>query len=290
VQSVEDASTLAAVGRVAIHNGDHRGARRAAVFAERALAGDVLEIRRHAAWFLALCVLALEDAADARPFLAHMKDESGAFALPLQTDIADYSRLVRGALQAGESEIADAGLAAVERKARRNPGVSSIAATAAHARGIISGDLAALEEATRLFAGSPRLLALASAHEDYGVALVSVGDRESGVTELGHALQIYSSAGAIWDAARTRRRLRELGVRRRLLSSTRPRNGWAGLTNSEVAVAKLVAEGLTNRQVAERLFVSPHTVSMHLRRAFTKLDINSRVELTRLALVQTEAA
>jgi len=290
VQSVEDASTLAAVGRVAIHNGDHRGARRAAVFAERALAGDVLEIRRHAAWFLALCMLALEDAADARPFLAHMKDESGAFALPLQTDIADYSRLVRGALQAGESEIADAGLAAVERKARRNPGVSSIAATAAHARGIISGDLAALEEATRLFAGSPRLLALASAHEDYGVALVSVGDRESGVTELGHALQIYSSAGAIWDAARTRRRLRELGVRRRLLSSTRPRNGWAGLTNSEVAVAKLVAEGLTNRQVAERLFVSPHTVSMHLRRAFTKLDINSRVELTRLALVQTEAA
>jgi DNA-binding CsgD family transcriptional regulator len=48
-------------------------------------------------------------------------------------------------------------------------------------------------------------------------------------------------------------------------------------------VARLVAQGLTNRDVAERLFVSPHTVSGHLRHVFTKLDINSRVELTRLA-------
>jgi DNA-binding CsgD family transcriptional regulator len=134
------------------------------------------------------------------------------------------------------------------------------------------------------------VLAVASAHEDYGVALVGDGDREGGVTELGHALQIYSSAGAVWDAARARRRLRELGVRRRLLASSRPSNGWAGLTNAELAVVNLVAEGLTNRQVAERLFVSPHTVSMHLRRAFTKLDINSRVELTRLALTHAEAA
>jgi DNA-binding CsgD family transcriptional regulator len=168
--------------------------------------------------------------------------------------------------------------------------VISIAAASAHAHGLVNGDLDALEEATRLFAGSPRLLALASAQEDYGLALVRNGDREGGVAELGHALQIYSSAGAVWDAARARRRLRDLGVRRRLLASSRPSDGWDGLTNSELAVAKLVADGLTNRQVAERLFVSPHTVSMHLRRAFTKLDINSRVELTRLALVQAEAA
>jgi DNA-binding CsgD family transcriptional regulator len=210
--------------------------------------------------------------------------------MPLQADIADYTQVVRVALWAGEPEIAAAAHAEVEDNARRNPSVISIAATAAHTRGLMVGDLAALEEATRLLADSPRLLALASAHEDYGVALVRSGDRESGVTELGDALQLYSSTGAVWDAARARRRLRELGVRRRLLAPGRPRNGWAGLTNSELAVAKLVAEGLTNRQVAERLFVSPHTVSMHLRRAFTKLDINSRVELTRLALVQAEAA
>ena len=55
------------------------------------------------------------------------------------------------------------------------------------------------------------------------------------------------------------------------------------MTDSELAVARLVAQGLTNREVAERLFVSQHTVSGHLRHVFAKLDVNSRVELTRLA-------
>jgi DNA-binding CsgD family transcriptional regulator len=60
-------------------------------------------------------------------------------------------------------------------------------------------------------------------------------------------------------------------------------NGWAALTTSELTVARLVAEGLTNREVAERLFVSPHTVNSHLRHVFSKLGITSRVELARVA-------
>jgi DNA-binding CsgD family transcriptional regulator len=63
---------------------------------------------------------------------------------------------------------------------------------------------------------------------------------------------------------------------------SRPTELWS-LTAAEKAVAQLVAEGLTNREVAERLFVSPHTVNSHLRHVFTKLGINSRVELARLA-------
>ena len=55
------------------------------------------------------------------------------------------------------------------------------------------------------------------------------------------------------------------------------------MTDSELAVARLVAQGLTNRDVAERLYVSPHTVNSHLRQIFAKLQINSRVALTRLA-------
>ena len=55
------------------------------------------------------------------------------------------------------------------------------------------------------------------------------------------------------------------------------------MTKSELAVAQLVATGLTNREIAERLFVSPHTVNTHLRQVFAKLDVNSRVDLTRLA-------
>ena len=47
------------------------------------------------------------------------------------------------------------------------------------------------------------------------------------------------------------------------------------MTDSELAVARLVAQGLTNREVAERLFVSHHTVSGHLRHVFAKLEVNS---------------
>ena len=89
---------------------------------------------------------------------------------------------------------------------------------------------------------------------------------------------------------RVRRRLRDLGIRRRIVKAVRSDTGWAGLTDAEVAVVRLVAEGLTNREVAEQLFVSPHTVSMHLRHVFTKLEITSHVELTRLAYQRDEAA
>jgi DNA-binding CsgD family transcriptional regulator len=58
------------------------------------------------------------------------------------------------------------------------------------------------------------------------------------------------------------------------------------MTESELSVVRLAADGFTNREIAERLYVSPHTVSGHLRHAFEKLGINSRVALARLATEQ----
>jgi len=113
--------------------------------------------------------------------------------------------------------------------------------------------------------------------------LAHLGATQQAVDVFGRALVLYAEAGAAWDAGRVRGRLRALGVRRRLVSAQRPGRGWAAMTDSELAVARLVAQGFSNREVAERLFVSPHTVSGHLRHVFTKLDINSRVDLTRLA-------
>jgi DNA-binding CsgD family transcriptional regulator len=57
---------------------------------------------------------------------------------------------------------------------------------------------------------------------------------------------------------------------------------WASLTATEQLVAVLIGRALTNRQVATRLRVSPHTVNYHLRQIYRKLDINSRVHLARL--------
>ena len=61
----------------------------------------------------------------------------------------------------------------------------------------------------------------------------------------------------------------------------RPTFGWQSLRESELGIAQLVAQGLTNREVATRLFVSAHTVDFHLRQIYRKLGISSRVELTR---------
>ena len=68
--------------------------------------------------------------------------------------------------------------------------------------------------------------------------------------------------------------------------ATRPRLGLAGLTDTERAIADLVAEGLTNRQIAERVFVSRHTVDFHLRSIFRKVDVTSRIDLTRRIVAQ----
>jgi DNA-binding CsgD family transcriptional regulator len=65
--------------------------------------------------------------------------------------------------------------------------------------------------------------------------------------------------------------------------------GWASLTDTERSVAHVVAEGLTNREAAERLLLSPHTVDFHLRSIFRKLGTKSRVHLTRLVILAQHA-
>ena len=78
------------------------------------------------------------------------------------------------------------------------------------------------------------------------------------------------------------RQLRRLGVERRIVSQPRAKTGWDSLTDSELKVVNLIAQGATNRSVAQELHVTPHTVKAHLHNAFAKLGINSRAELSKL--------
>jgi DNA-binding CsgD family transcriptional regulator len=75
------------------------------------------------------------------------------------------------------------------------------------------------------------------------------------------------------------------GPSNRPSAGRQPAFGWDSLTDTERSVADLVARGLSNRQVATHLFLSRHTVGSHLRRIFRKLEITSRVELTRLVVL-----
>ena len=63
----------------------------------------------------------------------------------------------------------------------------------------------------------------------------------------------------------------------------RPASGWASLTPTEREVVKLVSEGLANKDIATRLFVSPRTVETHLTHVYTKLGLSSRVQLAQEA-------
>jgi DNA-binding CsgD family transcriptional regulator len=105
--------------------------------------------------------------------------------------------------------------------------------------------------------------------------------RSEAVLLLGRASGIYQDLRAELGLARVDRSLRALGVRpaRRGRRADRPALGWASLTPTERAVADEVARGLSNRQVADRLFVSPRTVESHLSHVFAKMGLQTRTEL-----------
>jgi DNA-binding CsgD family transcriptional regulator len=269
---------------VAMHTGNEPQVRKCAAIARTLLEVGARLGQCAGAWLLALIALWEGDAAAARAHLCALGEAERLTIVPLNPmDVTDEVPLARIAMAAGDGELAASAVATARERRRLNPGVASIAGTAAHAEGLVTGGPDQLALAVKCFEEGPRPLALASALEDAGKSLAGRGDREEGVALLGQALELYSHAGASWDAARVRRRLRALGVRRRLAGTVPPRNGWSGLTESELHVARLVGQGLTNRETAERLFLSQHTVSNHLRHAFAKLDVTSRVELARLA-------
>jgi DNA-binding CsgD family transcriptional regulator len=91
----------------------------------------------------------------------------------------------------------------------------------------------------------------------------------------------YTQHEAIADARRVGRALRRLGVERRIVQP-RAKTGWDSLTDSELKVINLIAEGATYRSGAQQLHLSTHTVKTHVHNAFAKLGITSRAQLAQL--------
>jgi DNA-binding CsgD family transcriptional regulator len=284
VVTIMDASGVVALGRLALHTGDVRQVRQTSEIAQAMLNESTPGVRRHAAWLLSLQATADGDPQQAHQWLCAMGGPERTQVLSrIWLDMADEPQMVRIALAVGDRELAESAVADANRRAQLCPGVPSLAAIAAHASGLLDGDVDKLSAAVSLFERSPRMLAIAAAWEDLGLAHQRQGAAESAIEALTRALVLFARAGATQDSARLRSSLRALGIRRRVPTAEKPVAGWAAMTKSELAVAELVANGLTNREIAERLFVSPHTVNTHLRHVFAKLQVNSRVDLTRLA-------
>ena len=111
----------------------------------------------------------------------------------------------------------------------------------------------------------------------FGEHLRRRGRRRDSRMHLGAALEAFDGCGATPWAERARTELRASGL------ALRRRQPAAGeqLTPQELQIARLVAEGKTNRDVAATLFVTPKTVEFHLTRVYRKLGIHSRSELVR---------
>jgi DNA-binding CsgD family transcriptional regulator len=205
----------------------------------------------------------------------------------LLADPGNAPWLVRAALAVEDRGQAANIASVISETSRANPTFAVIRASADYAEGLLAGDIPRLGHAA---AQLPDPWIRSCATEDQGVLLAEAGKGDEAVRAFDEALREYARLGAGRDVARMRRRLRELGIRHRHWGTAkRPAAGWESLTDTELATARLVAQGLTNRRIANQLFISTRTVAFHLRQVFRKLDIRSRVELTRIALKHAEA-
>lgn len=114
----------------------------------------------------------------------------------------------------------------------------------------------------------------------FGGALRRLRQRTEARDRLHSALEAFESFGAPHCAAQARVELRALGTA--LTPATGAPDPAAVLTAQQLMVARMAAEGATNREIADRLNLSPRTIDHHLRGVFARLGIRSRIELVRL--------
>jgi DNA-binding CsgD family transcriptional regulator len=270
---------LATLATVALRRGDLAAA---ADYVDRCgqLADGTDAVSVRVSWLAGQLEVARGGEGWAMDHLVGVYDDARALRLLLADEPVAAGWLVRNALAATDDARALGVTARAEQLAGQRADDAGLAAAAGHARGLLDRSVTDLARAA---AGYPDPWARSSAAEDIGVLLGAGPDRKLAIDHLERALAGYESVDAGRDAARVRRRLRQVGIRRRHWSRTDgPASGLTSLTGTERAVADLVAAGLTNRQVAARMFLSPHTVAFHLRHVFRKLGVGSRVELARL--------
>jgi DNA-binding CsgD family transcriptional regulator/tetratricopeptide (TPR) repeat protein len=135
--------------------------------------------------------------------------------------------------------------------------------------------LAFLEEAVEVLVDSPAKLEHAKARTELGAALRRGNRRAQARDHLRRAVELATICGATPLAARAETELLATGARPRRVALS----GVESLTPSERRVAELAAEGPTNREIAQALFVTPKTVEVHLSRVYRKLGISSRSQL-----------
>jgi DNA-binding CsgD family transcriptional regulator len=141
--------------------------------------------------------------------------------------------------------------------------------------GALVGELDVLAEAVAVLEGSRARLELAKALADHGAALRRDRRPSEARDPLRRALELADACGADGPVERVRSELYATGARPRTTAT----GGVGALTASERRVAAFAADGQSNRDIAQALFVTPKTVEVHLSNAYRKLGLRSRREL-----------
>lgn len=181
-------------------------------------------------------------------------------------------------LAAGERDAARIAAAELDERASAT-GAPLLGAIASHARGRVqlayddAGEaLANLRRACRTYRELDLPYDAARAEVDIGAACLLLGDTESADLALDAAHNTFARLGARPDLARVEQLRAEQGTRRPGV-----------LTVRELEVLRLVAAAKTNREIADALTISPHTVGRHLQNIFMKLGLSSRAGATAYA-------
>lgn len=166
-------------------------------------------------------------------------------------------------------------LVAEAHRLARLAGSARALGLALRARGVVEGSIPDLRTAVDVLASSPAALEHARALLELGAALRRAGRRGEARGHLEHAMDAAHRRGATALAARARDELAAAGARPRRAAV----RGVEALTPSERRVAQLAADGLTNREIAQALFVTTKTVETHLGAAFRKLAVTRRSDV-----------
>jgi DNA-binding NarL/FixJ family response regulator len=169
-------------------------------------------------------------------------------------------------------------------------GIPHQQANALYCSGLLGQDATRLLAAAECYGQAGRPLLSAKALEAAAGNFVDADDRDQARAAFTRATEIYTLLGATADVARLQARFRAHGIRRSPRTKHRQaRSGWDSLTPTETKVAAFVEEGLSNPEIAARLFLSRRTVATHVSHILKKLDVHSRIDIAREAALRNLA-
>jgi DNA-binding CsgD family transcriptional regulator len=170
-------------------------------------------------------------------------------------------------------------MAIAEEGAACSPEVATLRGVAVSLRGLFTNDLAMVAESVEILGHSPRRPIRAWSIENYGLMLLRAGERQAGLDRLDQAWDEYDRMGALGRRATVQRVMRQAGIRRPKWSNNNSRSAHKPLTDAERRVVHVIADGHTDKSAAKLLGISENTVGTHIRSAYTKLGVQSRVQL-----------